>query len=79
MGPKGPWAFIKWTETYGALYKLQFLDVFAVVLTDPDTIARITKKTGALEELSVIRPLLPQQQRQRSTATVGAFQTLDSH
>lgn len=47
IGPKGPWSFLQWTAEFGPLYKLQLVDAFVVVLTDPDTIARITKKTGA--------------------------------
>jgi hypothetical protein len=46
MGAKGPWAFVRWTEAYGPIFKLQFLDAFGVVLTDPDAIARVTRKTG---------------------------------
>jgi hypothetical protein len=46
MGDKGPWAFVRWTEAYGPIFKLQFLDSFGVVLTDPNTIARVTRKTG---------------------------------
>lgn len=46
MGDKGAWSMVKWTEAYGPIFKLQFLDAFTVVLTDPDTIARVTRKTG---------------------------------
>lgn len=46
MGPKGPFTFLKWAEEYGDIYKVQFMDSIAVVLTNPDTIARIARKTG---------------------------------
>jgi hypothetical protein len=46
MGSKGPFTFLKWANEYGAIYKIQFLDSLAVVLTNADEIARITKKTG---------------------------------
>lgn len=46
MGAKGPWSFVKWTATYGRLYKLLFLDEFVVVVLDPDTIASVTRRTG---------------------------------
>ena len=46
MGSRGPWKLLEWTNTYGPIYKLQFLDIFTVVLTDPDTIAHITRTRG---------------------------------
>lgn len=46
MGPKGPFTFLKWANEYGDIYKIQFLDSLAVVFTNADEIARITKKTG---------------------------------
>jgi hypothetical protein len=46
MGPKGPFTFLKWAEEYGDIYKVQFTDSIAVVLTNPDTIASISRKTG---------------------------------
>lgn len=46
MGPKGPFTFLKWAEEYGDIYKVQFMDSIAVVLTNPDTIASISRKTG---------------------------------
>lgn len=48
MGPKGPFTFLKWADQYGDLYKVQFMNSFSVVLTNPDTVARITKKTGVV-------------------------------
>lgn len=45
MGPKGPFAFKAWHAAHGPLYKIQLLDSFAVVLSDPDTIARVTRRT----------------------------------
>jgi hypothetical protein len=46
MGPKGPFTFLKWANDHGEVYKVQFMDNMAVVLTNADVIARITKKTG---------------------------------
>jgi hypothetical protein len=46
MGPKGPFTFLKWAEEYGDIYKVQFMDSIAVVLTNPDAIASISRKTG---------------------------------
>jgi hypothetical protein len=46
LGPKGIWSLVEWARTYGPVYKLQMLDGFAVVVTDPEAIARITKRTG---------------------------------
>jgi hypothetical protein len=46
MGPKGPFTFLKWAEEYGDIFRVQFMDTVAVVLTNPDAIARISKKTG---------------------------------
>ena len=46
MGPKGPFTFLKWGNEYGEVYKVQFMDNMAVVLTNADVIARVTKKTG---------------------------------
>ena len=45
-GPKGVWQMAAWANAYGPLYKMQFLDQFTLVLTDPDAIARITRRTG---------------------------------
>lgn len=47
IGGKGPWTMAQWQKTYGKIYKIQLVDTFSVVLSDPDTIARITRKTGA--------------------------------
>jgi hypothetical protein len=46
MGPKGPFTFLDWANKYGHVYKIVFMDSMAVVLTNADVIARITKKTG---------------------------------
>jgi hypothetical protein len=46
MGPKGPWTLVKWTKAFGPLFKIQFADYFGVVLTDPESIARVTRKTS---------------------------------
>lgn len=46
MGPKGPFTFLKWANEYGEVCKVQFMDNMAVVLTNADVIARVTKKTG---------------------------------
>lgn len=46
MGPKGPFAFIKWMQAHGSIYKLLFLDQFVVALLDTDAIAQVTRKTG---------------------------------
>jgi len=47
-GPDAPWVLLNWANTFGPLYKLQFMDSFTVVITDPDTIASATHKTGML-------------------------------
>lgn len=47
FGPKGVWVLAEWGNAYGPLYKLHFLDEFVLCITDPDTIARITRRTGA--------------------------------
>lgn len=47
-GPNSPWVLLNWANTFGPLYKLQFMDYFTVVVTDPDTIASATHKTGML-------------------------------
>lgn len=38
----------KWAEQYGPVVKLQFLELFTVMVTDPAIIARITRKTGTI-------------------------------
>lgn len=48
LGPKGPWVFADWVNKYGPVVKVQVLDSFAVILTDPGTIMRITRKTGVV-------------------------------
>lgn len=59
MGPKGPWSFINWRETYGSLFKLQIADVFVVSLTDPDVIAQVTRKTGGAPAGTGLQCCLP--------------------
>lgn len=46
VGPKAPWVMLKWVNAYGPLFKMQFIDHLGVVLTDPDSIARVTRKSG---------------------------------
>jgi hypothetical protein len=48
MGPKGPFTFLKWAEEYGGIFRVQFMDSVGIVLTNPDAIARISKKTGVI-------------------------------
>jgi hypothetical protein len=38
----------EWSNKYGPLYKVHFMDECVLVCTDPDTIARITRRTGEL-------------------------------
>jgi hypothetical protein len=47
LGPKSPWNIANWVNMHGPVVKVQLLDDFGVVLTDPDSIACITRKTGA--------------------------------
>lgn len=37
----------EWANKYGPLYKVHFLDECVLVCTDPETTARITRRTGA--------------------------------
>jgi hypothetical protein len=37
----------EWANKYGPLYKLHFMDACVLVCTDPETNARITRRTGA--------------------------------
>jgi cytochrome P450 len=46
MGSRGPWSLSRLTATYGPIYKLQLLDTLQIVLTDPETISRVVRKTG---------------------------------
>lgn len=46
LGPKSYWKAAEWTNEYGSIYKLQFLDNWSVVVTDPDAIATITRRAG---------------------------------
>jgi hypothetical protein len=46
-GPKGVWVMSEWANKYGPLYKVHFLDECVLVCTDPETNARITRRTGA--------------------------------
>jgi hypothetical protein len=46
LGPKNAWVFTTWANTYGSLYKLQVLDHFMLVLTDPASIIQLTRKGG---------------------------------
>jgi hypothetical protein len=46
LGPKSPWNIANWVNAFGPVVKVQLMDEFGVVLTDPDTIARVTRKTG---------------------------------
>jgi hypothetical protein len=46
LRPKNAWVFTKWANTYGSLYKLQVLDHFMLVLTDPASIIQLTRKGG---------------------------------
>lgn len=48
MGAKGPWAFLKWANAYGPVFKMQFMDSFSIVLTDYESIMRVTRKTSRL-------------------------------
>jgi hypothetical protein len=38
----------EWSNKYGPLYKVHSMDECVLVCTDPDTIARITRRTGEL-------------------------------
>lgn len=46
MGAKGAWTLSAWASQYGPLFKIMFLNQSAAVLTDPDAIARLTKRAG---------------------------------
>lgn len=46
LSPKGPWSFLDWSNKYGRIFKVQFANGLGVVLSDPSTILRITRKTG---------------------------------
>lgn len=46
MSPKAPWKSLEWVNTYGPIFKMQLLDMWSVVVTDPDTITSITKRTS---------------------------------
>lgn len=48
MSHKGPWALLKWVNDYGPIFKFAVAPYgVGVVLSDPDTIARVTRKTGS--------------------------------
>jgi hypothetical protein len=46
MGPKGPWTVLYWANAFGPVFKMQFMDSFAIVLTDHESIMRVTRKTS---------------------------------
>lgn len=46
MAIRGAWDVVAWANKYGPLFKVQFLNTTTVVLTDPDAVARLTKRTG---------------------------------
>jgi hypothetical protein len=46
MGPKGPWTFLNWANAFGPVFKMQFMDSFAIVLTDYESIMKVTRKTS---------------------------------
>lgn len=49
LSPKGPWALLKWAHDYGPIFKVAFAPYgVGVVLSDPATIARVTRKTGTI-------------------------------
>jgi hypothetical protein len=45
-GAKGVWNIAAMAEQYGPLFKLQLLTSVVVVLSDPQTISRVARKTG---------------------------------
>jgi hypothetical protein len=47
-GAKGVWNIAAMAEQYGPLFKLQLLTSVVVVLSDPQTISRVARKTGGL-------------------------------
>ncbi|KAF6250905.1 cytochrome P450 [Scenedesmus sp. NREL 46B-D3] len=45
-GARGVWNIAAMAERYGPVYKLQLLQAVVVVLSDPQTISRVSRKTG---------------------------------
>lgn len=45
-GARGVWNIAAMAERYGPAYKLQLLQAVVVVLSDPQTISRVSRKTG---------------------------------
>lgn len=46
-GARGVWNVAAMAEKYGPLFKLQLMGSVLVVLSDPQTISRVARKTGA--------------------------------
>lgn len=53
-GSKGVWRLSAFAAEYGPIYKLQMLDGVHVVLTDPDTCARVSRKTGVSNQQRLV-------------------------
>jgi cytochrome P450 len=51
-GAKGVWNIAAFAEQYGPLFKMQLLGSVVVVLSDPQTISRVARKTGKNRHLS---------------------------
>jgi cytochrome P450 len=51
-GAKGVWNIAGFAEQYGPLFKMQLLGSVVVVLSDPQTISRVARKTGKNRQLS---------------------------
>lgn len=61
MSPKAPWKSLEWVNTYGPIFKMQLLifkmqllDMWSVVVTDPHTITSITKRTSRYPSLLAV-------------------------
>jgi cytochrome P450 len=52
MGAKGVWNIAAMAEKYGPLFKMQLMQSVVVVLSDPQTISRVARKTGAQQTAS---------------------------
>jgi cytochrome P450 len=64
MNSRGPWHISRLTATYGPIYKVQLMDTLQIVLTDPETISRVMRKTGP-------GPYLPKPREMHQALEVG--------
>lgn len=69
LGPKSIWTAVDWANTYGPIYKIQMLDMFCIVVTDPDSLATITRRTSWVPIAE--QGLLPVPQRPVTQAHCG--------